>query len=99
MAKSERYNGWINQQTWLVSLHLNNTEGSYRYWRAEAKQILSLSDDKADAVETLALQMREFHEEEAARKAAALGGVLSDLLNGALAAVEWVDVAKDFLTE
>src|SRR4051794_10856032 len=34
----KEYNGWANYETWCVHLWLTNEEGSYRYWREEARR-------------------------------------------------------------
>lgn len=42
------YNGWTNRETWALALHLDNTEGSYTYWREVATERL---DDAKEVTE------------------------------------------------
>ena len=81
MSEMTGYNGWSNYETWLVALWLNNDEASYNALealRAEAESDYS----KAEQLEELT---RELYEYEPT-------GLVADLVNAALAEVDWVEI-------
>lgn len=93
--KSERYYGWANYETWVVNLWLTNDEGTYR-------QVLHLRAENDDLYR-YAERIREYVEEM--KENAALNtkhnpltdaSLFSDLLNAALAKVDFAEVAKAF---
>jgi len=51
----EKYNGWVNRNTWAFNLHISNNEGDYNYWNERAR-------DLKDAYE-LAKEMKEWYNE------------------------------------
>jgi hypothetical protein len=104
---AEGFNGFRNYATWTVALWLGNEQSSYERWREEARRLwddaghdsaviaerwsreekteLALSSRIAEAVMEMAEEVRE--------------GFLRDLLNAALAAVAWHEVAEHFLAD
>ena len=42
MNTQKKVNGWINRDTWLVALHINNDQGNYNNMKYCGKHILSL---------------------------------------------------------
>jgi len=103
----EDFNGFRNYETWTVALWLGNERSSYERWKEEARRLwdeaghdseviaerwsreekaeLDLSSSMAEAVKEMAEEVK--------------GGFLRDLLNAALAAVAWHEVAEHFLAD
>lgn len=94
--EAEKYNGWTNYETWAVTLWLGNEEASYRYWRAEAAHHRQDADEPNMAANNLAEQLKDEIEDAAPTDAPS---VYSDLLNAALAAVNWYEIAEHWLTD
>jgi hypothetical protein len=91
--KAMSYNGYTNYETWAVSTWLDNERGSYFGWLNRAKELLE--DDTETANTELAHEIRqhldEFH------PLADSASLYSDLLNAALAKVDWYEVAEGFI--
>jgi hypothetical protein len=103
--EATRYNGWANYETWCVHLWLTNEEGSYRYWREEARRHRREARSCANVREGiwtvelaeragLAEQMKSQLEEASPLVEPSL---FSDLLNAALSEVDWHEIAGAFL--
>ena len=104
---STPHEGWTNYETWAVNLWLNNDRGSYEHWREQAREALSEAAEAGEAEaygETvgkhaacvLARRIREAVEEGAPE----LGATpYADLLNAALSAVDWVEIAEAFFED
>ena len=89
--KSEGCNGWSNYETWVVKLWLDNEEGSYHYWREQTQELwFSTRQDKDDTIRELAQQLKSEHESNTPETV----GVYADLLNAALAEVDWHEIAE-----
>ncbi len=99
------YSGWTNQETFTVSLWFNNAENSYRYWKEQAakqrlaapqrKQVIEgIWSEPSAAKLYLADQMQEDVSEANPLET---GSVYSELLVNALRAVEWTEIAQDFI--
>ena len=80
------YNGWDNYETWLVNLWLTNDQGTYETMR-ELVAEYEHSYQAGDAI-------REYVEE--LNPLADQATLYTDLLNGALQAVNWREVAEAF---
>src|SRR5437763_690793 len=93
------FNGWSNHQTWAVNLWITNAQSSYFHWRTRTKELLGepvTQDDVRLALASLADEIREAIEEECAIPKANLA---SDLMNAALAEVDWHEIAQAFLDD
>lgn len=107
MAKAAKkptgYNGWTNYETWAVNLWLENEEGSYRYWRAEAQR----HKEEHGARRTgkprwgnAKVDLADHLKDELSEQAPDLGATLwSDLLSAALSEVNWYEIAEHLLEE
>jgi hypothetical protein len=96
------YNGWRNYETWLTNLWLTNDEGTYEYWREQAREAWRhaeatdiLTREQA-ARGDLAARLKDEIEEYTPCPEA---GLYSDLLNAALSEVDWHEVADAFLED
>jgi hypothetical protein len=103
--EEKTYNGWTNYETWAVSLWLENDQGSYEYWRKQARegrrgvlnprQLQDVFWSKAEAaILTLADQLKDEIEEASPLAEASL---YSDLLSAALSEVNWREIAGSML--
>ena len=99
------YNGWRNYETWRVATWLDGDDAAYSDIRAAACQALATAEQghkylepEEHACRLLAKSIREYV--ESAEPIAAVigaGSVASDLLSVALAAVDWEEVAEEFV--
>jgi hypothetical protein len=106
IAGCRRYNGFLNYETWVVALWIDNDQDSYIYWREIAEECRSeVASSEAlrvgeAAIELLADRLKEDHRSRAPHER--LGGevdVYCDLLTAALDEVDWVEVAEQLLAE
>lgn len=104
--RDETCNGWQNYETWCVHLWMDNERGQQDYWRDEARTCYA--DAEADGCLTrkdlaaiaLADRIKDEHEDAATemlRQANYETGPLADLLNGALGAVNWDQIARRWM--
>jgi len=77
------YNGWVNYETWLVALWIDNDQGLYE----EARRIVREGGDLKDYIEEIICL--SFGDESSWPT-----GLVGDLLTSALAEVEWRDIAE-----
>ena len=102
----EKYNGWSNRETWLVKLWIDNEQHTYqraqemaRYWVTHREGIGSSRVALfADALEDW------ISDADAPTMYDASGeylpaSVYSDLLDTALARVDWYEIAKAYLDD
>ena len=109
MATDKTYNGWTNYETWAVKLWIDNEQGSYEYWREQARS--AFNDETADkspnvymnhsdnARSYLAHVLEEQHDSASEHPVfkAAEGKVYADLLNAALSEVNWHEISGSLL--
>ena len=81
---SEVYNGWSNQETWVVVLWLNRTYGSYQ----RAHNIVTTADSEQEAVQGLLTDVQACLSQQNEN---ALDG---DLLSAAMKRVNWEEIAS-----
>ena len=103
----ESYEGWSNCETWLVSRWLHEDRANYEYWRSKAME------QRQEAPTSITVRAGVHTIAEAAKYglASVLQGVLSgdlwrakpslhgDLLNAALLAVRWDEIAEHLLAD
>ena len=100
---NEDYNGYKNKPTWLVRLWIDNDMGLNETTEEQAWEFLKDNlDDESEAVRLQADYLQELIEGEDLNKLANESSLYSDLMNWALAHVDWqeaaqvdVDIAKD----
>lgn len=112
---SKRYNGWASYETWAVKLWMDNEQSSYNYWQDISQSVwddrkrlepwekqmvtsLTLQTDRQRAVGRLAERLEDEHKEMAHQQVKKVSFVL-DLLNAALGAVDWREIAESLLGE
>lgn len=104
---SETYNGYTNYETWVVNLHLDNTQSLQEEWQAEARKAVLAAREALDPVRfdeervrqeasyILASMLKESLAEE---RYPEVTGLYADLLNAALADVNWLEIARNYIT-
>jgi hypothetical protein len=100
---TKTYNGWTNYETWVVSLWMDNDEGSCDYWRDRAREILAEAKrvpsdtftPAEDATISLSDEIKEQHEEAQPE----VTGVFADLINAAMSEVNWYEIAEHYVSE
>lgn len=80
----EKYNGWTNYETWCVHLWLTNNEFTYDLCIELAQELDNKDLERA---------LKDLVEEDAPDIS---GTLFADLLNGALSAVNWYEIAEAF---
>ena len=78
---SEQYNGWTNRETWLVNLWMHENQSEVRHFTEQAKTLIPSE---------LAECLEDYYSEVLPQ----MPGVYADLLAGALANVNWRELAK-----
>ncbi len=93
MSKENTYNGWTNYETWLVNIWVDNDKKLYFIM----KEILNSCDWENKTYE-LSKVLQELYEKQAENIGLKVG-LMSDLLNGALSAVNWYELAEHYITD
>ena len=105
--QEEGYQGWKSYETWAVALWIDNDAGSYEYWREVAREcwddatrgeVNSIRHEgvRHDATITLAQRVQE---ELTDGVPLTEPSMYSDLLSGALAVVDWFEIAEKLLAD
>lgn len=93
--EKQTYNGWTNYETWAVDLWMDNEESAHLHWYEKAERHVEESLGKHDAVGSFAEELKMDTTD-----ALPLPGpcLYSDLLNGALSEVNWVEIAEKWVS-
>ena len=85
------YNGWKNYETWLVNLWLGE---DFRIYAEEQPDSFACDQYK------LSLALKDYTEEVVQMDTLSVeGGLIVDLLNAALSAVDWYEIAEHYVRE
>jgi hypothetical protein len=91
-AQDRTYNGWSTYETWLVNLWIQNDQDLYAALHADVVE----ADDAWEAKNVL----KSWLDNEYDMAVEGLGtGLFADLLRGALAEVNWFEIAKNWRDE
>ncbi len=95
------YNGYTNYETWNVALHISNEQSSQELWQDRGKRALAFAkaDDTFTKAENAAFRLRERLKDQFEEQAPTLEGTYGDLLQGALSAVNWYEIAENIITD
>ena len=88
------YNGWTNYATWNVTLWLDNEQGSYGDMMSYAETAKS-TQQLAELIENYIDQLRYTIYGDQAHEA----NLFTDVLNNALANVNWREIAESYRDE
>jgi hypothetical protein len=102
-----KYNGWTNYETWCVNLWFMNDEETYMHWSDESRRHMTEAPE-SQRVKQWGYSIREAarcalaeHLQETIEAEAGLGfaTLYTDLLQAALAAVNWHEIAANWLDD
>lgn len=101
--ENNKYNGWTNYETWCVALWLDNDSGSAHYVAALAEAVYDAAeaDRSFTREERAALELADRLKEEIEEHNPLAGQatLYTDLLNTALAEVNFYEIAQNVLTD
>ena len=84
------FNGWKNRETWVVALWIDCTEADQTHWTEAARTQLGLGASRDRAKVDLS---RQLEDEITDSNPIVDSNVHADLLNCALANVDWYEIA------
>lgn len=104
LASCRIYNGHKNYETWLVSLWLDNDEGTHRYWREAAQEAREEATENPSKYLTpdryaVYLLARRLKNEVTEGDDLPTEGMAADLLGAAFGEVDWDSIAEGFLEQ
>ena len=92
----QKYNGWTNYETWLVNVWMSNEYGDYKYWDEQTGEVIG----EEFPVVRLGERIGEWLDESRADLVAdSTASLMSDLLAGAISAVDTVEIARHLLDD
>ena len=80
------YNGWYNYETWLCALWLQNDQNSCEYWDEVTNEVADI-EDLSNYIKEQVEECNPVTEES---------GLYADLMNAAIAEVNYYEIAKHF---
>lgn len=104
MSNDTRYNGWTNYETWNLALWLDNDQGYYTYWHAQAQKAWNTAEDKQpnpyldrDGNARMLLSDQLCQEIEDAQPE--LIEFWADMITAALGEIDWLEIADHYLSD
>lgn len=98
LVEAEKCNGWSNWETWNVKLWLDNDQGTYESVREVVRSNVRETEGVASYDGTLAEAIKEFCD-ELTQGDETPASMATDLLRGALGAVNWQEIARAYVDE
>lgn len=83
----EKYNGWSNRETWLVPL-----------WWGDCPVAEIEAESRDEAIAALAVELENIFD-ASNTQAPDQPGLVSDLLAGAVARINWYEIAEHWIDE
>ena len=101
---SGEYNGWKNYETWVVKLWIDNDgyAGGYETMVELAEEVARKhADDRSEAVRALAKHIEDAIDADLDHSddKALTSGLWADLIGRSLKAVDWEEIAENYLEE
>ena len=97
MNDNNNYNGWANYETWVTALWIDNDQNSYSHRCELTKLVKEEHHEQSDRINCLATGLSDWIGEM--NPLSDQASLFCDLLNAALAEVDWHEIAENFLTE
>ena len=94
---NKKYNGWNNYETWVTALWIDNDYDSYQYRCELVEQVRKEHSEKDKRENCLASTLKDWIESQ--NPLADNADLFTDLLNSALAEIDWQEIAENFLAE
>jgi hypothetical protein len=93
------YNGWTNYETWLVNLWMGNEFGSQEFFREQAEEIYGqeTASEFFTRAECAANRFGDWLKEHHEDNRPEMPGVYGDLVGAALSAVNWDEIARQYI--
>lgn len=91
------YNGWSNYETWNVALWFDNNAGLYSMFSERAQELWDEHQEENEAKTALAEEMEQYVDEN--NPLSDDSSHYSDLLQAALDAVDYREIAEHYLSE
>lgn len=107
-----KYQGWTNRATWSVSLWLNNEYGVYTHFCERVEELTKYANEVDQVIDSYWSESGYWSESQAVAFALADeieafvkecnplaedASMYSDILNYAIAGVDWEEVARSFI--
>jgi hypothetical protein len=102
MSNDKTYNGWTNRETWLTALWIDNDYGLYSCVTEQARELAEDAELEEEATSedylmTITGKLGSFIKDLIEEMQPEVTGLFADLINGALAEVEYYEIASHFI--
>jgi hypothetical protein len=97
----KEYNGWTNYETWNLALWIDNEQGSYEYWREQAREAYRAAEAEKSftRVERAALNLADTLKDDTEENAPVVTGFYADVLGAAISEVNWYEITTHWVEE